>query len=713
MSIQDALSFGFRRRLPLVYQTEIAECGLACIGMVSAYHGRRLDMFTLRRRFSLSLKGVTLASVLDMARQLNLEGRAVKVELANLRFLKAPCILHWDFAHFVVLKEARAGFIVIHDPALGVRRLSTEEASRHFTGVALELWPGKSFEPAREPDHAFRWRELIGNVRGLFASAGQVFVLAVTLEIFTILSPVFLQWTLDHVIASADYSLLSTLAVGFGLLLILRVMTLLARSWALMYLGTSLNVQWRANVFAHLMRLPIQYFEKRHVTDITSRLNGIERIQDGFTTSFMSAFLDGLMAIVTAAVLLIYSPTLAAISFFGLALYGSAMFCIYGSFVRASKEKIIHAAKQQGHLLESVRAIKSIKLFQRETVRQAGWLALLAEEINAGLRTQKLQSILDASRVLCLGLAHVTVITLGALAVFRNELTVGALVAFVSYKLMFEDRSATLADKYLAVRMLKLWGERLTDIVHTPAEPAAADRPVSAEPPRASIEATDLKFRYSDYDRFILDGVSFRIEPGESVAITGPSGCGKTTLVHMILGVLPPTAGRLAIGGCDLADLGPHALREMIGAVLQDDALVSGSLADNISYFDPQPDQGWIEECARMASVHADIMAMPMRYGSLVGEMGTILSGGQKQRVLLARALYKRPRILVLDEATSHLDIERERAVNEAIRALRITRIIVAHRPETLDTADRCITLASGRIVSANTRGRPSFAAEA
>jgi ATP-binding cassette, subfamily B, bacterial CvaB/MchF/RaxB len=213
-----------------------------------------------------------------------------------------------------------------------------------------------------------------------------------------------------------------------------------------------------------------------------------------------------------------------------------------------------------------------------------------------------------------------------------------------------------------------------------------------------------LKFRYAETEPQVLDGVNLKIQAGESVAIVGPSGGGKTTLLNVMLGIHPPTEGEVLVGGVRLKDLGLEAMRQMIGTVLQDDVLFAGSIAENISFFDSEPNQEWIEECASLAAIHADIMAMAMGYRSLVGDMGTVLSGGQKQRVLLARALYKRPKILFLDEATSHLDVELEQVVNASIKALNMTRIIIAHRPETIASADRVIALREGRIAEAPPR---------
>jgi ATP-binding cassette subfamily B protein RaxB len=270
------------------------------------------------------------------------------------------------------------------------------------------------------------------------------------------------------------------------------------------------------------------------------------------------------------------------------------------------------------------------------------------------------------------------------------------LFAFMSYKDQFSARVAGLIDKMIDLRMLNLQGERLADIVLTPPEQAAQDAAPQAMD--ASLEVRELSFRYSDMEPFVLLNCSFSVAPGESVAIVGASGGGKTTLVKLMLGLLAPTDGKIFAGGLDIQKLGIDRYRKLVGTVMQDDQLFAGSIADNICFFDPSPDQSAIEHFARMAAVHDDIAAMPMGYNTLIGDMGAALSGGQKQRILLARALYKRPRILFLDEATSALDVQKEKAVNDAIRSLKLTRIIIAHRPETIASAERVIVLQGGKV---------------
>ena len=694
-----ALNLGFgSRRLPVVLQTEAAECGLACLAMVAAHHGLRTDLPTLRRRFALSLKGVTLADLVRMAGALQLNARPLRAELDHLPQLALPCVLHWDLNHFVVLASVRRGVAEILDPAHGVRRMKLAEVSRHFTGVALELAPGADFV-ARSERQRITLRQLLGRVTGLKRSLLQIFALALALEVFVLLSPFFIQWVVDGVLLSADRDLLVTLGIGFALLVLMQVAAGALRSYAVLYLSATLNVQWIGNVFAHLMRLPLAWFEKRHTGDVMSRFGAIQQIQQTLTTHFIEAVLDGLLVIVTLAMMLFYSVTLTLIVLGAVAVYALLKWAYFRPLRNATEEAIVHDAQRATHFLESLHGVQAIKLFNRQQDRQARFMNVVVDAMNATLATRKIDLLLSMAHKLVFGLERVAVIWVGALLVMQQSFTVGMLFAFIAFKEQFATRISGLIDKGVELSMLKLQGERLADIVLAAPE---EDAPTAAEGREleARLALREVSFRYADGEPEVLSKLSLVVEPGESVAIVGPSGCGKTTLLKLMLGMHPPDAGEIAVGGVSLARIGVARWRDMIGTVMQDEPLFAGSIADNICFFDVDPDPAWIEECARLASVNEEIEALPMGYHTLIGSMGATLSGGQKQRILLARALYKRPRFLFLDEATSSLDVDRERLVNQAVAQLKLTRVIVAHRPETIASADRVIVLQQGAALT-------------
>ena len=702
-------------RVPLLLQTEAAECGLACLAMVAGAHGLDTDLPALRRRFRLSMKGMTAADLADMGSALGLAPRAVRAEPEQLEQLALPCVLHWDLNHFVVLVALRRGVATVHDPAQGLRRMRLAELSPHFTGVVLEFRPTADFQP-RQERQPLRLRQLTGRVTGLKRALAQLLLLALALELFVMLSPFFLQWVVDGVLVTGERDLLITLGVGFAGLVLVQAATAAARSWAVLYLSSTLKLQWQGHVFAHLLRLPLDWFERRHTGDVWSRFGAVQAIQERLTTHFVEAVIDGLMVLLTLLLMLVYSPLLAAVTLATVASYALLRMLLWRPMREAGQQALVREARQASHFLESLRGVGAIKRLGGEAQRQSAFLNRVVDTMNANLGVRRLELVAAVGHRLLFGLERVVVIWLGALAVLDLRLSTGMLFAFLAYRELFAMRTSALVDRAGEWSLLRLQAERLADIVLTPPE-AVGEAPVALQPAEAGehrpggLTLHDVHFRYADREPEVLQGFSLVVEPGESVAIAGPSGCGKSTLLKLLLGVHVPDRGSIILDGEPLAKLGPQAWRRQVGAVLQDEPLFAGSVADNIHFFAAEVDVPWMEACARLASVHDELCALPMGYATLVGDMGTVLSGGQKQRILLARALYRRPRILLLDEATSALDVERERQVNQAVAGLKLTRIIVAHRPETLASADRVVEMADGRVVRDSGRlARPAAA---
>lgn len=678
-----------------IIQSEAAECGLASLAMVAGFHGLHIDLPELRRRFPLSLKGARLNHLIHIAQQLGFSTRPLRLDMDDVGKLKLPCILHWDLNHFVVLSKVGKNRVTIFDPAIGQRVLPLSEVSDHFTGVALELTPAAAFKPHKAAP-AITARQLTGPVRGLWHSLAQLLALSAALQVFVVLAPFYMQWVVDQVLVAADHDLLTVLGLGFGLALLLQVGIGLLRGMTVVHLSSKLGLQWMGNVFAHLLKLPLDFFEKRNLGDITSRLSSVQAIQNTLTTSFVEALIDGLMAVVTLGLMLFYSWKLALVTLLAVALYAGIRALAYRPVRDGTEQQLVAGARQQTHLLETLRGMQSLKVAGEESRRRSTYDNLLVETVNRNIHLARLGLGFNGASQLVFGIERIAVIWIGATLALDNVFSVGMLIAYLAYKDQFAQRMSSLIDKWVEFRMLRLHGERLADIVLTPPE----DNPPEALPPQdVRIEVENLSFRYAEGEPWVLRQCSFSIEPGESVAIVGASGCGKTTLVKLLLGLLKPSEGHIRIGGHDLHALGPRNARALIGAVMQDDQLFAGSIADNIGFFDPEFDLQRVEQAAQRAAVHEDIMAMPMGYHGLIGDMGSALSGGQKQRIILARALYRQPKLLFLDEATSHLDVGNEQKVNAAIRQLEVTRILVAHRPETIASADRMLVMESGRIV--------------
>jgi ATP-binding cassette, subfamily B, bacterial CvaB/MchF/RaxB len=693
VTVAGFLNFASRGHLPVMQQTEAAECGLACLAMISSYHGHRIDLNTLRRRYPVSLKGVTLRALIQVASQMHFACRSLRFELGHLRQLHLPAIVHWNMNHFVVLKSVTRRGIVVHDPASGERFFPIVEATKHLTGVALELSPTEGFLPkderARLPFSTF-WTQLRGSTHALV----QILILSVILEIFVIASPFYLQLTIDEVIARGDADFLIVLALGFGLLTAIKVASSAIRSLVILIVQNVLHFQIGARLFHHLLRLPIAYFEKRHIGDILSRFASIEPIRSALAEGVIAATIDGLMAVATLAMIFVYSTQLALVVLTAFVLYAAVRVGLYGLFRKRSLAVIETKAYENSTFIETMRAVQSLKIFNRESDRETQWLNRYADAVSANVRLGRARIAFSTINDLLFGLENIVTIYLAARLALSNNLTIGMIFAFMSYKQHFIEKAVQLVEKALDFRILELHLERLADIALSPLERGHDQLLAYARQIQGRIELRSVSFRYAETEPFVLENINFIIEPGEFVTIMGPSGGGKTTLIKIMLGLLEPTTGEVLIDGISLPTMGPRAYREHVGAVMQEDQLLSGSIADNICFFDPSFDQERMIQCSHLAGIHEEIMAMPMTYNSLIGDMGSSLSGGQKQRVLLARALYRQPRILFLDEGTAHLDVGNEKHINDSLKGLQMTRVSVAHRPEISSGADRILRIA-------------------
>ncbi len=687
--------------MKIVLQSESGECGLACLAMISEHYGRAEDLVELRRRFSTSLKGATLEQLVNNASATGLASRPLRLELSELDKLSLPAILHWNLNHFVVLERIKRTLggeplLVIYDPAVGVLTIPLQTASKSFTGVALELTPAAGFE-MKTAGPSFSIRQLTGKIVGLRRAVGQVLILAFTLELFAIATPLFNQYIIDEVLPGGDIELLNTLLLGFLLLTVTQYCIALARNWFMMRWGLDINFQLNTRLLSHLVRLPPAYFEKRHLGDILSRFGSVNPIQTTLTRVLTEHVLDAVIVVFSLAMMLMYSAFLAVIVVVALLLYIFLRWIFYQPFREASLEAMVLSAKEGTHFLETVRAIVPIKQFCRVDARIARWQNMRMDVQNRSVKTEKLSNIFRSTNSLIFGVAGLLMFYFGAKMIMAETFTVGMLTAFTSYSATFSARVTVLIDAFISVKMLSLHVERLSDIVMEKAEtepPVRTD--VSRLKPRITLK--DVKFRYAEGEPWVLDGVNLEIQAGENMVLVGESGCGKSTLSKLLTGLLEPTEGEVLIDGIPVRHIGYGAYRSLVGSVSQNDTLLAGSIIENISFFDTTTDVNRVYECAKLAAIHEDILAMPMGYQTLVGDMGSSLSGGQKQRVLLARALYMRPIILILDEATSHLDVSNERKVNDALKSLPITRIMVAHRPETIRAADRIVEVGNGKV---------------
>lgn len=688
------LELWLRHRVPMIHQTESAECGLACLAMICGYYGKNVDLIALRRQFNLSARGTSLSALTGIAEQLGLSTRPLSLDIDELGALKIPCILHWEFNHFVVLVSIRRNCVVLHDPARGRRTVSFAELSKNFSGVALEACPGSTFI-ADSTHNKISLRTLIASVHGLKTVLGKILCLSLVFETINLVMPVGTQLVMDHAIPAGDRGLLTLICAGLIFFILLRAAVGMGRAWTALVMATFINVQWQSGLFNHLIRLPLGYFERRKLGDIQSRFASLDTLRSTFTTSIVGGIMDSIMVIGVLVMMVLYGGWLTWIVMAFTTFYVLLRLVTYRYYRQLSEELLVREARSNSYFMETLYGIAAVKMQGMAQRRVSHWLNLEIDSINTGIRVTKMDMLFGGINTFIAACDQVVVLWMGTILVIDNQITLGMFIAFGAFRAQFSDRVGSLTEFLLQLRMMSLHNERISDIALHPRENYKPELCYEARLQPMGLATYELSYRYDSQSPAIFDALNISILPGECVAIVGSSGSGKSTLLKVLCGLFSPTSGCVEVDGVDIQQMGINNYHKMIACVMQDDKIFCGSIRENICSFADEMDDEWMKECAQASYLHEVIMRMPMGYETLIGELGEGLSGGQKQRLFIARALYKKPAILFLDEATSALDKKSEEMVNQAIKKLRITRVIIAHRESTIASADRVIALKS------------------
>lgn len=686
------LEISLFRRVPVIHQTESSECGIACLAMVFGHYGKSIDLFSLRQQFNISSRGATLYSIRTIAVQMGMTARALSLDLNELNVLRRPCILHWNFNHFVVLVSVKRNGFVLHDPARGRIIVSKAEASKCFTGIALELWPGSTFRRERVKKR-LNLVTLINSIHGIKGALLKIFALSIVVEAIGLILPAGTQLVMDHALPAGDRGLLSMICISLMFFILLRATVSTSRAWISLIMGTLVNIQWQSGLFSHLLRLPLSYFERRKLGDIQSRFGSLNTLRTTFTTSIVGAIMDGIMVCGLLIMMLLYGKSLTWVVLGFTVVYIAIRLFTYTYYRQLSEEQLIMEARVSSYFMETLYGIAAVKMQGMTDRRHTHWFNLQTDAINTGIRVTKMDLFFGGLNIFISACEQTIILWLGISLVMDNEMTIGMFVAFGAYRIQFSDRISTLVGFLLQLRMMSLHNERISDIALNEQESVKPDIPVPEKITPVSLEVKSLTFRYDQQSMPVFSELNLTVSPGESVAIIGPSGSGKTTLMKVLCGLFKADSGQVLIDGNDIQQMGVNNYRKITGCVMQDDRLFSGTIRENICGFAENIDDEWMVECAKASFIHDTIISMPMGYDTLTGELGEGLSGGQKQRLFIARALYRKPRILFMDEATSALDSKSENYVNSAIKSLNITRIIIAHRESTIKSVDRVFSL--------------------
>lgn len=691
-SIYNKISFSMKKRVPYVAQSQNAECGYACLAMILGYYEHSIALSHIRNEHGDITNGSTLVDLMRIANSYGLRSNPVKVELEDIKDLELPCILHWGMNHFVVLSKISRNKFLIHDPAVGEENISIDKLSNKFTGIALELAPSISFEKKNKVA-SISFESFWSQIFGLKSSFFNILLLSITLQIVLLISPYFIQLVIDEATISGDINFLNSLLFIFVLLLLFEVMITAVRGLSIIKLSSLLNAQLGANVFNHLIRLPISFFSQRNVGDVISRFGSVNQINKILSDGLIESIVDGFMIILIFCMMVLYSWELSLIVLIALSLYVIFRVVVFKPFRKLSEKELASQADETSFFIESIRGIQTIRTFNAESIRESAWHSRYAATINCSIKLGYWRLSFQSVNRFLFGLENIVVIYLSAFQIINNSFTVGMLFAFMAYKNQFFRRAEELVEKFIDFKMLGLQFERLSDIVLNEKDHSLIDNKPRKIEVRGSVRVDRIGFNYTNSSQPIFSNLSFEVTQGEFVSIVGPSGIGKSTLLKLLVGLYKPTQGEIFVDEIPISEINYGNFREQVACIMQDDSLLSGSVIENITFFCANYEMEDVIMCAKQAFIHDEIIRLPMGYHTLIGDMGSSFSGGQKQRLILARALYKNPRILFMDEATSHLDSHLEISINESLKRMNITRISIAHREETINSADRIIDL--------------------
>ena len=676
-------------RIPAVLQSDRMECGLACLAMVAAFYGHRRSMREYRGEFQVSQRGTTLSALRDCGERIGFQCRGVRAELKAIGDLQIPAILHWNMDHFVVLESVGTRYVRIVDPAAGRRRLTWKQVSECFTGVAMEMVPTAALRSA-SPVPSIVLRDFLPALRGLGGSLSGVFLATLALQSFTLALPLNIQLTVDHGVRQGDVGVILAIALGFASVVFVAAITDWLRKLLMLYVGNSSAFRIVAGLARHLMRLPDSWFVAHHTGDVMSRFDSTRPVRDFMISGAFAILVDGLVAFGALLVLLLYSLRLAFVALCFLILLFALRYGSAGRLSHLTRETINAGAHERSAFIENVERQRAIKLLGASKLREDLWMERYVESINTNTRLARFVAHVDFAGSVLTGLESIVILALGAMGVIGESFTLGMLFAFVSYANLLSVRAQSFIGSLVEFRLLRLHRERIGEIASEELE-QGGDRDLGHRFD-GLVEAQDISFSYDRDGPLVLERLQLQVKPGEFVAITGRSGVGKSTVIKLLSRLLLPQAGTIRVDGVDVRNYGVRSYRSNLGVVMQDDDLFTGSILDNIA-MDQTPDLDRVREAASIACVDQEIEDLPMGYHTLVGHMGAALSGGQKQRIMIARAVYRAPSIILLDEGTAHLNEELQHRVLQNLRMIGATILAATHDALVVQCADRQIGL--------------------
>ncbi|WP_017721136.1 ABC transporter transmembrane domain-containing protein [Kamptonema formosum] len=693
------------RRYPFFAQQSSSDCGAACLVMVGRYWGKNFSVNRLRDMANVDRNGASLRGISAAAESIGFSTKPVKASLDQLAKQNLPAIAHWEGKHYIAVYEITRKQVIVCDPAIGQKALSHAEFKAGWTGYALLLQPTALIKDAKESTTPFWQFFELAKPHGLVLL--EVFIASLFIQIFGLITPLFTQLILDRVVVQR--SQLTLTAVGLGLLIfsLFRVAMTGLRQYLIDQTASRVDVALIVGFIRHTFRLPLSYFESRYVGDIISRVQENRKIQRFLTGEALSILLDLITVFVYVGLMLWYSWKMALLALLIVPPFVLLALIATPFLQRVSRNIFNGVAEESSYLIESLTGIRTVKSMAVEQTVRWHWEELLNKEIKSSFSGQVISNRLQIFSSTIEALATTGLLWFGAWLVIQNQLTIGQLVAFNMLLGNIIHPFQRLAVLWNQLQEVTVAIERINDVIDSEVEEDLQHQARQSLPQlRGHIRFEKVTFRYHpESDINVLENLSFEVKPGQTVALVGRSGSGKTTISKLVLGLYPPTDGKVLIDGQDITSLSLRSLRQQVGVVDQDTFLFGGTIRENIAIGHPSAKLEDIMEAARQAGADGFIKKLPMGYETQIGEGGGMLSGGQRQRLAIARALLGNPRLLVLDEATSHLDAESERIIQNNFNTImkERTALIIAHRLSTVRKADLILVLDRGVLMESGT----------